>query len=76
MRPVVNGLQEKYGDRVAFAGVDYYDESNRQLFRKYEVLGHPTFVILDPNGKVVEQLTGFVEAEELEAAVRKAAGVE
>ena len=76
MRPVVNGLQEKYGDRVAFAGVDYYDESNRQLSRKYEVLGHPTFVILDPSGKVVEQLTGFVEAEELEAAVREAAGVE
>jgi thiol:disulfide interchange protein len=73
MRPVVDGLQREYGERVAFAGVDYYNPSNRELSARYKVFGHPTFVVLNPEGEVVSQFTGFVEESELDAALQRAA---
>ena len=47
---MVHGLEQQYGDRVAFAGVDYYNQANRELVRQYRVVGHPTFVVLDREG--------------------------
>lgn len=74
MRPVVSGLQKKYGDRVAFAGVDFYNGGNTNLAQKYEVFGHPTFVVLDKKGQLVDRFSGYTEEADLEASLRKAAG--
>ncbi len=74
MRPVGNGLERQYGDRVAFAGVDFYNRANRELVQQYRVTGHPTFIVLDRRGAVVERFVGYTEAAELEAALKQAAG--
>lgn len=74
MRPVVNGLANKYSDRVAFAGVDFYNNANRDLAVKYQVFGHPTFVVLGKNGEEVQRFSGYTEEAALEAAIQKAAG--
>lgn len=74
MRPVVNGLERQYGTRVAFAGVDYNNRTNKALVQKYQVLGHPTFVVLDGSGNVVKRFVGYTTKDDLEAAVKQAAG--
>lgn len=74
MRPVVNGLQQRYSDRVAFAGVDFYNRSNRGLVQQYRVLGHPTIVVLDQDGKVVKQFVGYTSEADMDAALRQAIG--
>ena len=74
MRPVVHGLEQRYGDRVAFAGVDYNNRANRELVRQYRVLGHPTFVVLDREVQVVKQFVGYTPEADLDAALRQAAG--
>ena len=73
MRPVVHGLEQQYGDRVAFAGVDYYNQANRELVQQYRVVGHPTFVVLDREGQVVKQFVGYTPEADLDAALRQAA---
>lgn len=73
MRPVVNGLERQYGNRVAFAGVDFYNRANRELVQQHRVLGHPTFVVLDRNGNVVKRFVGYTEEAELKAALEQAA---
>ena len=72
MRPVVNGLEQQYGDRVAFAGVDYNNRANRELVQRYRVRGHPTFVVLDANGAVVREFVGQTAEADLEAALQRA----
>ena len=74
MRPVVHGLEQQYGDRVAFAGVDYNNRANRDLVRQYRVLGHPTFVVLDREGQVVKQFVGHTPEADLDAALKQAVG--
>lgn len=74
MRPVVNGLERQYGERVAFAGVDFYNGANKDLVQQHRVLGHPTFIVLDRDGKVVKRFVGFTEEAELRAALEQVAG--
>jgi protein-disulfide isomerase len=73
MRPVVDGLDERYGDRVAFAGIDFYNQENRGLAERYGALGHPTFVVVGADGAVIETFTGYTEEPDLEAAIQRAA---
>lgn len=72
MHPVVSGLDEKYRERVAVAGIDYYADENAAIVREHRVVGHPTFVVLAPDGEVTGQFVGGTPAEALEAAIVKA----
>lgn len=72
MRPVVSGLDQKYGDRVRFAAVDYNSQNNATLVRQYEVFSHPTFIVVGADGSVVERFSGYIEERELDAAIQKA----
>jgi thioredoxin-related protein len=74
MRPVVNGLDQQYGQQVAFANVDYNSSANKELVSKYRVRGHPTFVILDRAGNVSQTFVGATARADLEAAIKKASG--
>ncbi len=74
MRPVVDGLDQRYGDRVAFAGVDFYHSANAPLAERYGVTGHPTFVVVGSDGKEVARFRGFTEEADLEAALKQVAG--
>ena len=74
MRPVVDGLDKRYGDRVAFAGVDFYNSANVPLAERYGVTGHPTFVVVGSDGREVARFRGYTEEADLEAALKKVAG--
>ena len=74
MRPVVNGLEQRYDGRVRFTTLDFYDRANQAAVRKYRVVYHPTFVVLDGAGEVIQIFRGYTGATDLDAALARAAG--
>ncbi len=65
MKPIVHGLEAKYGDRIQFTYLDI-DDSRNDIFKK--TLGfraQPQFFLLDGNGNVIQQWFGFVPEEQL-----------
>lgn len=53
MEPVVNGLEENYGSEIDLRRLDANSDNGRSAFRYYKLLGHPSYIILDSEGKVL-----------------------
>ena len=71
MSPIVDGLAQDYGGRIAFQRLNAQGEGE-QLFRQYRLRGHPAYVILDQHGRVAWQQIGEVSRQELMAALARA----
>lgn len=65
--PVIEGLSQKYGDKVRFVMISV--EDNRATAETLGVKGIPT-MILFRDGKPVERLVGLQPAEKIEGLVR------
>jgi thioredoxin-related protein len=72
MRPIVNGLQAKYQGQAEFVTLDFYARQNQELVRTYRVAYHPTFVVLDRAGNVVQTFRGYTAEAALDAALAQA----
>jgi hypothetical protein len=71
MKPIVHGLEAKYGDRIQFTYLDI-DDSRTDSFKT--ALGfrvQPQYFLLDASGNVVKEWFGFVPEEELAAAFER-----
>jgi thioredoxin 1 len=69
LMPKVEGLGEKYGEKLKITKVDA--SKNRRLCLNLKVFGLPTFLFYK-NGKEVDRLTGnTLKIEEIEKAVKK-----
>lgn len=64
-KPVYEKLKEEYSNKMNFEYVDA--NTNNELTTKYKIQYTPTFIIVDENGKMVDQLIGF----ESESAFRR-----
>jgi hypothetical protein len=53
MEPVVNRLEGIYNDQIDFRWLDANSPNGRSAFNYYKLLGHPGYVILYPEGKVL-----------------------
>lgn len=72
LMPKVEGLAEKYGEKVKIMKVDA--SKNRRLCLNLKVFGLPTFLFYK-NGKEVDRLSGNnLKIEEIEEAVKKIIG--
>jgi hypothetical protein len=71
MKPIVDGLQADYGDRVAFLQLDAQNEG-REAFAAFKLRGHPSYVIIDVDGQVLWQNVGEQPGGRLEAAIQDA----
>lgn len=69
--PIVDGLETDYGDRMAFQRLNAAREG-QPLFQRYNLRGHPAYVILDEQGDVVWRLVGQVPRERLEQGIAQA----
>jgi thiol-disulfide isomerase/thioredoxin len=58
MKPIVNGLEQKYGEQIEFRRVDIDDEQSDKISRKYRVSGVPTYVFLDGNEELIFSRSG------------------
>lgn len=70
MKPIVNGLEGEYEDRVMFKQLDAVNEG-RTAFHAFELRGHPSFVIIDTAGEVLWKSLGQQDRSHLEAALRQ-----
>ena len=72
MKPIVHGLEAKYGDRIQFT---YLDIDNPQTNTFKAALGYrvqPHFFLLDGNGQIVRQWLGRVKEEDFVSAFEDA----
>ncbi len=74
MVPVVNGLEDKYRDRVEFRHIDANSPTGKSAYQAYALRGHPGFVLLSPDGTTLWTGIGEQPAEILEEQIRLALG--
>jgi hypothetical protein len=70
MTPVVNGLKEAYQERVDFRLLDANRGVGSSAFGFYRLPGHPSYVILDPDGEVLWQAVGTQSERSLDDAIQ------
>ena len=62
MEPVVDGLEGVYDAQVEFRRIDANSPDGREIFQAYGLRGHPSFVVINPQGEVL--WTGLGEQPE------------
>jgi len=73
MQPVVNRLEDEFGDRVQVLSLDA-DEDGREAFRAGGFKGHPAYVLLQPDGQEIWRGFGIVEYSMMMGEVQQALG--
>ena len=70
MRPIVNGLQETYDNQITFIEVNAQDDGDGEsAFKKLNLPGHPSFVIVQPDGEESSRVSGEQPLERLESMI-------
>ncbi len=59
MEPVVNGLEERYQNQIEFQSFNATSTKGQEVFRFYALPGHPSYVLINPEGEML--WTGFGE---------------
>jgi len=72
MTPVVNGLEAAFGEQVEIRFLNANSSQGGSVFRSYSLPGHPSYVILDPQGQVLWSAFGPQSAGALEEVVEDA----
>ncbi len=75
MQPVVDGLKQQYSNQIRFVDLDFYDKANAGLVQQFHVPGHPTFLLLDGQGKVVQRWIGVTPRDAIEENLKRVAAV-
>ena len=58
MTPIVDGLESDFAGQARVLQLDANETENAQLQQQYGLRGHPTFVVLDGNGRVTQTFIG------------------
>ena len=53
MEPIVNGLEENFRAEVEFQQIDANSTDGEAIFRSFNLRGHPSYVILNPEAEVL-----------------------
>jgi hypothetical protein len=69
MKPVVNGLEEIHGGEIDFVWLNAGFGEGREAFLRFGLLGHPSYLLLSPDGEELWRGVGPFSAEELEQAI-------
>jgi hypothetical protein len=69
MTPVVNGLYEEYQAQIEFVSINAADGEGKNTFQAYGLVGHPSYLVLSPEGEVLWQAAGPQSRENIEAAL-------
>jgi thioredoxin-like negative regulator of GroEL len=73
MTPIVNGLADEFAGRVVVEQLNAAEPANVQLQNGYGVRGHPSFVILDTDGRSIQTFLGPQSEEILRQAMKAVA---
>ena len=70
MKPVVHGLEAKFGGCIDFIYLDIDNPATKSAKDRLGYLAQPNFFLLDKTGKVVWKKYGFLTDVELEAQLK------
>ena len=70
MVPIVDGLEEKYGERMKFVRLEFDEAEPGARARALGVRVHPAVVLLRANGEVAIRFAGETPRAKLESAIR------
>ena len=71
MRPVVDRLRDSYSDDVAFRELDA-EGDGADAFAAGSLPGHPSYVVMQPDGTEVWRGFGILTLDDLDAALQRA----
>lgn len=74
MEPVVNGLENDFGSRIEFRKVDANSPEGMALFRSFNLRGHPSFVLINPDADVLWSGIGEHSNTSLAKQINRALG--
>jgi thioredoxin-like negative regulator of GroEL len=70
MMPIVNGLEQQYGEQIAFKRVNAEVDDGPEIMRAYRIRGHPTIMLFDGEGQEVRRILGPQTTETVEEALQ------
>lgn len=65
MKPVVDGLAQRYSGKIEFRRLDANAQSTQQLADTFGVQYVPTFVFIDKNGNRTDEVVGEMTQADL-----------
>lgn len=65
MKPIVDGLERQFGGQLAFQRINANEGDGPAIMRAYRIQGHPTILLIDPQGQEVNRFIGPQSAEQL-----------
>jgi len=71
MSPIVDGLEDDFGNKVKFVRLDFDDPAQGKEARALGVNAHPAFMLIKPNGDVQERFAGEIARAKLTAAIKQ-----
>lgn len=71
MKPIVDGLETQFGDQLAFQRINANEGDGPAIMRAYRIQGHPTILLIDPQGQEVSRFIGPQSAEQLAEALQQ-----
>ncbi|MGD8585466.1 MAG: thioredoxin family protein [Chloroflexota bacterium] len=74
MTPIVDGLSAEFEGRAAVIKLNAVEPANEGLQARYNVRGHPSFVVLDGDGRAVQRFFGPQTEDLLRQALKDVTG--
>lgn len=71
MQPIVGGLEQQYRDKLAFQSVDVSVGNGFRVFSQSHLAGHPSYLILKPDGTELWRGIGVQSEQALAAAIEQ-----
>lgn len=68
MKPVVHGLEADYWNKIDFVYLDRDDSANKAMMDRYNFRYQPHFIFITPEGEVLQQWFGVIDAGDFRAA--------
>jgi hypothetical protein len=65
MRPVVDGIERQYADRLRVVRVNIQEPAGAQLSREWDVMFTPTFLLFDERGAEKLRRVGRLTPDDL-----------
>jgi thioredoxin-like negative regulator of GroEL len=69
--PIVDGLEQQYGDQIAVRRVNAAVGDGPAIMRTYRIPGHPTIMIFDNAGQEINRLIGPQSTAAVEEALQE-----
>lgn len=69
MEPIVDGLEQQYLEEITFIRINAGTDG-RDTFNHFNLLGHPGYVLLKPNGDVLWSGVGELLVDQIDGVLK------